>query len=107
MMNRIAGRFFIVSMLLAAAAVMAPAQVPTGTINGIVSDPHDAVVPNAHVFAVNKAQGVSRESSSNADGLYVAGYFLPGEQRAVHRHRSAHGSLGQRHRAGLICKILV
>src|SRR6202171_1681610 len=71
MMNRIASRLFIVSMLLAAAAAMAAAQVPTGTINGIVSDPHDAVVPNAHVVAINKAQGVSRESSSNADGLYV------------------------------------
>jgi len=71
MMNRIAGRFLIVSMLFAAAAAMAPAQVPTGTINGIVSDPHDAVVGNAHVVVINKAQGVSRETSSNADGLYV------------------------------------
>ena len=71
MIERIAGRFFIVSMLLAAAAARTPAQVPTGTINGIVSDPHDAVVPNAHVVAINKAQGVSRETSSNADGLYV------------------------------------
>jgi hypothetical protein len=71
MMNRIAGRFFVISMLLAAATAMAAAQVPPGTINGIVSDPHEAVVPNAHVVAINKAQGVSRESSSNADGLYV------------------------------------
>jgi hypothetical protein len=71
MRDRIAGRFFIVAMLLAAATAMAPAQVPTGTINGIVSDPHDAVVPNAHVVTVSKAQGVSRETSSNRDGLYV------------------------------------
>jgi hypothetical protein len=60
-----------ISMLLAAATAMAAAQVSTGTINGIVSDPHEAAVPNAHVVAINKAQGVSRESSSNADGLYV------------------------------------
>ncbi len=79
MMDRIAGRFFIVSMLLAAAAAMAPAQVPTGTINGIVSDPNDAVVPNAHVVTVSKAQGVSRESSSNADGLYVFANLPVGE----------------------------
>jgi hypothetical protein len=64
MMDRIAGRFLIVSMLMAAAATMAPAQVATGTINGIVSDPHEAVVPNARIVAINKAQGISRESSA-------------------------------------------
>jgi len=36
-----------------------------------LSDPHEAVVPNARVVVINKAQGVSRETSSNADGLYV------------------------------------
>jgi hypothetical protein len=71
MMDRIAGRFLIVSMLTAATATMAPAQVPTGTVNGIVSDPHEAVVPNASIVVIDKAQSISRESSSNADGLYV------------------------------------
>jgi hypothetical protein len=71
MTNGIVGRFLIVAMLLGAVAAMIRAQVPTGTINGIVSDPHEAVVPNARVVAISKSQGVSRETSSNADGLYV------------------------------------
>ena len=54
MRDRIAGRFFIVAMLLAAATAMAPAQVPTGTINGIVSDPHDAVVPHSNCIRAAK-----------------------------------------------------
>jgi hypothetical protein len=75
MMKRLAGKvamatvFFAVVAALTCAAISA--QVPTGAINGIVTDPHDAVVPNAHVVAVSQTQGVSRETSSNADGLYV------------------------------------
>jgi len=100
MIDRIAGRFFIVSMLLAAAAAMAPAQVPTGTINGIVSDPHDAVLPNAHVVATNKAnafnftnvRGLSKNSYSGrriaiGPDFYTAqsaagGFFGAGGARA-------------------------
>lgn len=47
------------------------AQVPTSTINGIVTDPANAVVVGAHVAAVSKATSVSRETMTNADGVYV------------------------------------
>jgi hypothetical protein len=52
-------------------AAMAPAQVPNGTINGIVTDPHDAVVAGARVVATSTAKGVARETVTNSDGLYV------------------------------------
>ena len=71
MMDRIVVTFLIVSAFPGVGAARVPAQVPTGTVSGIISDPHDAVVPNAHVVAIITAQGVSRETSSNADGLYA------------------------------------
>jgi hypothetical protein len=68
------------SVLTAAAlfAGIAFAQVPVGSINGIVTDPKDAVVPGAHVTAVSAAQGVSRETVSNNSGLYSLSDLPPG-----------------------------
>ena|SRR6266850_6011587 len=67
MTNRIVGRFLIVSVLLGAASAVASAQVPAGTINGIVSDPHDAIVANAHLVAISKAQGTTNSKSKPLD----------------------------------------
>ena len=55
-------------------ALMLPAvhaQVPTSTINGIVTDPRDAVVVGARVVVTETATGVVRETKTNSDGLYV------------------------------------
>ncbi|MGB6391739.1 MAG: carboxypeptidase-like regulatory domain-containing protein, partial [Candidatus Acidiferrales bacterium] len=57
-------------LLFAAMAAAASAQVPTSTLNGLVTDPKDAVVAGAHVAVVSSAQGVTRETTTNADGLY-------------------------------------
>jgi hypothetical protein len=40
----------MIDRIVAAAAAMAPAQVPMGMSNGIVRDPHDAVVQFAARF---------------------------------------------------------
>jgi hypothetical protein len=71
MKNRLVCKTAMVTVLLMAFCAMASAQVPTGEINGIVTDPHDAVVANAHAVAVSTSQGISRETSTNSDGLYV------------------------------------
>jgi hypothetical protein len=71
MMKRLASKVAMIALVLAAIGTVVLAQVPTGAINGIVTDPHDAVVPNARVVAISKAQGISRETATNADGLYV------------------------------------
>jgi len=47
------------------------AQVPDGSINGLVTDPKDAVVAGARVTAVSASQGVSHSTVSNSSGLYV------------------------------------
>lgn len=46
------------------------AQVPTGSVNGIVTDPKDAVIAGAEITASNLAQGIARRTVTNASGLY-------------------------------------
>jgi hypothetical protein len=47
----------LVSIVVMLAGI-AGAQVPTGSINGIVTDPKDAIVIGARVDAVSTTQGV-------------------------------------------------
>ena len=46
-------------------------QVNTGTIEGIVSDPSGAAVPNVRITATNQDTGFSRSTQSIADGTYL------------------------------------
>ncbi len=46
------------------------AQDPTGTIEGVVTDPTAAAVTKARVVAVNLATGLTKESETAADGFY-------------------------------------
>ena len=45
-------------------------QVPTGSLNGRVTDQKSAVLVGAQVTAVNLAQGVTRTTATNASGLF-------------------------------------
>src|SRR5450755_2926970 len=69
----------VLIVVLGVAVTPVSAQVPTGTVNGLISDPREAVVPNARVVAISRAQGVSRETLSNANGLYVIADLAPGD----------------------------
>jgi hypothetical protein len=53
-------------------------QVPTSTINGIVTDAKDAIVAGAKITVTNSAQGVSRETVTNGSGLYTFTNLMPG-----------------------------
>src|SRR5947209_18168180 len=44
---------------------------PTGTIGGNVSDPSGAAVPGAKIVATNLNTGLTRDTTSAADGGYV------------------------------------
>jgi hypothetical protein len=61
-------RFCVLSFVVAA---ICHSQTPTSSISGVVTDPKDAVVAGAHIFASNEAEGFSRETATNASGLYV------------------------------------
>ena len=65
-MRKVFGVLFFV-----AAATLAYGQLPSGTINGRVTDPQGARVAGARVTVTNGAQGTSRETQTNAEGLYV------------------------------------
>src|SRR5689334_19390854 len=57
------------SLLFAVSSVFA--QKFTGTIQGRVTDPSGAVLPNAQVTITNVATGVTRTATTNADGDYT------------------------------------
>jgi len=48
----------------------ASAQVPTGSINGRVTDPQAAVIAGAQVTAKSTDEGISRDTVTNREGLY-------------------------------------
>src|SRR6476620_7961587 len=57
----------------------AQSTVATGSIQGTVTDPNGAVVPNATITITNKATGQSIKTASTASGTYTSGALIPGE----------------------------
>src|SRR5580704_15902948 len=53
------------------ATSLAHGQLPSSTLNGRVTDPQGLRVSGAKVTVTNLAQGLSRETQTNAEGLYV------------------------------------
>src|SRR5690348_11263990 len=53
-------------------------QVAGGTISGTVSDSSGRVIPSANVVVKNVATGITRETTTNTDGLYTAPNLVPG-----------------------------
>ncbi len=64
-------RTVVAVLLWIAASTLAYGQLPSGTINGRVTDPQGASVARAQVTVTNLAQGTARETETNAEGLYV------------------------------------
>jgi hypothetical protein len=54
------------------------AQIDTGSVVGIVSDPSGAAIPGATVTLSNEASGVSRAVTTNGDGEYQFAAVIPG-----------------------------
>jgi Carboxypeptidase regulatory-like domain len=57
----------------------AQSTVSTGSIQGTVTDPNGAVVPNAAVTITNKATGQSSKFASSSSGTYASGALIPGQ----------------------------
>ncbi|MCP5113857.1 MAG: carboxypeptidase regulatory-like domain-containing protein, partial [bacterium] len=65
--------------LLASALVStASAQLSTGTITGIVTDPSQAVLPGAAVELTSVETGVTTTAEANASGEYTIPLLQPG-----------------------------
>ncbi|MBX3279110.1 MAG: TonB-dependent receptor [Acidobacteria bacterium] len=64
--------------LVALLGVAAWAQVPVGTITGIVTDESGAVIPTATITIRNKATGAERRLTAGNDGIYSAALLPAG-----------------------------
>ena len=62
----------LLATVLALTTSLSLAQVPTGTISGVVSDETGAVIPNANISIKNKATGFERQVTSGVDGAFSA-----------------------------------
>ena len=67
-----------VTLALCIFPVSALAQSGSGTLEGTVTDPMGAVIPNARVHIVSATTGVVRDVTSNGAGLYSAPDLTPG-----------------------------
>jgi hypothetical protein len=61
----------ILPALVSALTLLSHAQVPTGSVNGRVTDAKNAVLTGAQVAAVSAAQGSEYNTVTNGSGLYV------------------------------------
>src|SRR5271166_6135172 len=69
----------VIALILVVAGNLAHAQVAGAILSGTITDPSNAVIPNASVTIRNLSTGVSVQVYSNGTGLYNASNLLPGE----------------------------
>jgi len=65
-------------MMLSLAPLSLAAQQPTGSIEGLVTDPQGAIVTNATITIRNTATGLTRTVKAGDDGRYTASQLPPG-----------------------------
>ena len=70
-----------IAITLGAFSAAARAQSGSATLQGAVTDPTGAVVPNARVHITAQSTGVSREVVSNSNGIYSAPDLSPGNYK--------------------------
>src|ERR1700730_3509433 len=64
-------RFLSIVLVVFSLALSTPAQTYRGAINGTVTDPSGAVIPDAEVKAKNKATDVTTSTTTTSDGQFV------------------------------------
>ncbi len=78
-MKRSASYVLSLLLFLFAITIAVAAQVATGSIRGIVTDPTNAIISGAKVTASNKATGAERVATTNSAGEYQFSALAPGE----------------------------
>src|SRR5271163_473051 len=71
------------AVILSLLAPAAFSQESTGTITGTVTDPQNAMVPEATVTLNSLEQGISRKAASNRQGIYEFKFLEPGRYRVT------------------------
>ncbi|HLJ87185.1 MAG TPA: carboxypeptidase regulatory-like domain-containing protein [Candidatus Angelobacter sp.] len=68
------------AVLVAGAALSwAQSTVSTGSVQGTVTDPNGAVVPNANIVVTNRATGRALKLATNSSGTFSSGALIPGD----------------------------
>jgi hypothetical protein len=70
-------------VLMLVVCFKAEAQTVTGGVNGIVTDPSGAVIPNAHAVATNIDTGVATAATTNNDGIYYIRFLQIGTYKVA------------------------
>jgi Carboxypeptidase regulatory-like domain len=72
-----------IALVALACAVVASAQVTTGSVRGIVTDPQGAVVPNAKVTITKKATSTSQTAQTTGEGEYQFNNLMVGDDYTI------------------------
>ena len=75
-------RIGVIAVLLCA-GIVSQAQTITGSVNGTVTDPSGAVIPNAKVVATNVDTGVATDTTTNNDGIYNIRFLQIGNYKVT------------------------
>ena len=81
MKRHMQGMRVIFVALLLSCGIALEAQTITGSINGTVTDPTGAVVPNAKVTAANVDTGIETPTTTNNDGIYNIAFLQIGNYK--------------------------
>jgi len=73
---------FLILPLICGTATNVPAQVAGGSISGTVTDSSARVVSGVQIRISNVDTGVTREVTTNEEGIYSAPNLLPGTYQA-------------------------
>ena len=72
---------FLICLLALSTLTIPPAwaqTISTGSIQGTVTDPNGAVIPNAAVTITNKATGQALKVNTSGSGTFTSGPLVPG-----------------------------
>src|ERR1022692_5088918 len=59
----------------------------SGGLTGVLTDPSDAVIPNADVELKDNAKGTTVQAKTNAEGVYQFSFLLPSSYTLTVAHR--------------------
>lgn len=74
-------RNIVVFFVAFVVALPLTAQMPNGSITGLVLDPMSQVITGAEILVINDATGVKYSTKTNSDGIYVVPNLPPGPYR--------------------------
>lgn len=93
-MSRTNSQVFVI-LLFCGLAALAPAQDPTGTVEGRILDPSGGTVPNAIVSITNTATGFTTSQNTSGTGTFRFSY-LPVGDYGLHARAKGFASLDTR-----------